>query len=143
MASNQSVWGTSNSWDKQANHNNKTGNSVAFGQKSFQSFGPFGSSSSHGNSSGPASLPTMGFRNQAPSSIHTFELNRGSAHTSASMLTLDMDPKMCSWSISSGGSSRASSGQASLDWSGTVDGVFREEIQKMSEGQGGQVNVWR
>ena len=157
MSANQSVWGNSGCWGKNSN-NSKNDNFGAFGQKNQQSsslaFGAFGSSSVHIGGSGPSSLPCTGFRsNKESSNIYSFELSgSGSGSGSGSMLTLGMESKTYNWSsgaanpwgmeTASGGSSRTSSGHPSLDWSNTVEGVFREEIQKMAEDQNNQRNVW-
>ena len=153
MSVNQSVWGTSGCWGKNSNDSKKD-NFGAFGQKNQQSnslaFGAFGSSSTHFGGSGPTSLPCTGFRsNKESSNIYSFEL---SGSGSGSMLTLGMESKTYNWNTgagnplgmetASGGSSRTSSGHSSLDWSNTVEGVFREEIQKMAEDQNNQRNVW-
>merc|ERR1712243_366724 len=114
--------------------------------------GAFGSSNFQVGSSGPSSLPYTGFRsNKESSNIFSFELS-GSGSGSGSMLTLGMESKMYSWSsdagnslnmeTTSGGSSRTSSGHPSLDWNNNVEGVFREEIQRMAEDQNSQRNVW-
>ena len=154
MSANQSVWGNSGCWGKHSNQNSNR-NFGAFGQSSLQSnslgFGAFGSNNSF-SSSGPTSLPCTGFRNKESSNIYSFELNSQPGSGSASMLSLGVESKTYNWSssgndswkmdTSSGGSSRTSSGHASLDWSGTVEGVFREEIQKMAEEKSSQRNVW-
>ena len=161
MSANQSVWGNSSCWGKNTN-NSKNDNFGAFGQKNQQSnnlaFGAFGSNNFQVGSSGsgPSSLPCTGFRNDKESSnIFSFELSgSGSGSGSGSMLTLGMESKMYNWSsdagnslkmeTTSGGSSRTSSGHPSLDWNNTVEGVFREEIQKMAEDQNikNHRNVW-
>merc|ERR1711942_351413 len=157
MSANQSVWGNSSCWGKNTK-NSKIDNFGAFGQKNQQSnnlaFGAFGSNNFQVGSSGPSSLPYTGFRNNKDSSnMFSFELSgSGSGSGSGSMLTLGMESKMYSWSgdagnslkmeTTSGGSSRTSSGHPSLDWNNTVEGVFREEIQRMAEDQNSQRNVW-
>ena len=109
--------------------------------------GPFGSNNNIGCDSGSTSLPTFGCNNKN-SNIFNFEVGSSFSDTkgsgSISMLTFGMEPKKYNWSsnsdnslmeISSGGSSRTSSGHGSnsqLDWGGTVEGVFREEIGKMA-----------
>ena len=157
MSVNQSVWGNSGCWRKNSN-NSKNDSFETFGQKNQQSnslaFGAFGSSSTHFGGSGPTSLPCTGFRsNKESSNIYSFELSgSGSGSGSGSMLTLGMESKTYNWNsgagspwgmeTASGGSSRTSSGHPSLDWSNTVEGVFREDIQKMAEDQNNQRNVW-
>ena len=150
MPSNHSVWSNFNSEGGASFGNNDRGakhdSMKPFGHNNQKSFGPFGSNNNPGYNSGPASLPPFGFKSR-DSKIYDFELKSSSPNTSGphSMLTLGMEPKKFSWNnnghswmeTSSGGSSRASSGQGSsnqLDWSGTVEGVFREEIGKMAEG---------
>ena len=154
MSGHQSVRGNSNFT------NDSKGFKTDAGQKSLQTnnlpLGPFGSTSNSRQGSGPTSLPAMGFKNQN-SNVYSFELKSDSPNTSgsgsSSMLELGMEPKMYNWNsngnsrmdTSSGGSSRTSSGHGSsnqLDWSGTVEGVFREEIRQMAEGDRRNNSFW-
>ena len=121
------------------------------------SSGPFGSKMNYGSNSGPTSMPEFGYHTKNPK-IYQFELgssSSGSSGTSSrpgsgpnSLLTFGMEPKKHDWfskpvtnkhsktEVPSGGSSRYSSNQGSnnrLDWGGVVEGVFKEEVRKMSE----------
>ena len=121
--------------------------------------GPFGSNTSF--ESRRTSLPAFELKRRN-SKINHFELGNSSSGSSSSnnntgsgpnsMLSLGTESKKYNWSTNpfsnadqnmmdtssgSGGSSRTSSGHGSysqLDWDGTVDGVFKEEIGKMSLG---------
>eukprot|EP00092_Neocalanus_flemingeri_P102020 GFUD01130467.1.p1 GENE.GFUD01130467.1~~GFUD01130467.1.p1 ORF type:complete len:182 (-),score=41.10 GFUD01130467.1:126-644(-) len=106
------------------------------------SVGPFGSNFE--SDSGQKSLPAFG--SNKISSIYRFELESSSSGTLECgpnpVLTFGMEPTKFTWSsksleTTSGGSSRTSSSQGSnnqLDWTGTVENVFKEEIKKMAEG---------
>eukprot|EP00091_Calanus_sinicus_P013271 TRINITY_DN29491_c0_g1_i1.p1 TRINITY_DN29491_c0_g1~~TRINITY_DN29491_c0_g1_i1.p1 ORF type:complete len:161 (-),score=38.03 TRINITY_DN29491_c0_g1_i1:55-537(-) len=150
MPSKPSVWSNLNSEVGAGFGNTDRGTkhegSKHFGHNSQKTFGPFGSNNNNHFNFGPASLPPCGFKTR-DSKIYDFELNSSSSNTSGphSMLTLGMEPKQFSWNnsgnswmdTSSGGSSRCSSGHGSsnqLDWSGAVEGVFRDEIGRMAEG---------
>ena len=121
--------------------------------------GPFGS----GAFSGPSSMPNMQKEN---SKLFSFEIGSSSSGSSAagsgpsSLLSFGMVSKKYNYSltpgskpdenkmdISSGGSSRNSSTTGSwsrLDWSGVVEGVFKEEIGRMvTENCKKQATYWR
>ena len=78
------------------------------------------------------------------SNLYNFEL-ASSSSKSYDSLSFEAEAKEFSvWNLSlkdflwtsmliSGGSSRISSGNVSMDWRETVDGVFLEEIQLMAE----------
>ena len=109
--------------------------------------GAFGSQSKFGNS-GSKSLPTydLGRKN---SNLYKFELSSNGS-TSYYSLGFGAEAKEYGWNASlfrasgwnssatnmsmSGGSSRFSSGNVSLDWSTTIDGVFLDEIRNFAEG---------
>ena len=114
----------------------------------FTTSGDFGSESKFGNS-GSRSLPTDDF-SRKPSNLYEFELTTNCSTSNLSFgseakeFSWNMSPvkssvwnsssKKSSWAISiSGGSSGNSSGNVSMDWSATVDGVFLDEIRCMSE----------
>ena len=118
------------------------------------SYGAFGSQKKFGNS-GSTSLPSFDLRKKN-SNLYKFELSSNFS-TSYCSLGFDIEAKPYDWNNNmstfkssawnsaskisswtdmplSGGSSRCSSGNVSMDWNLTVDGVFLEEIQIMSDG---------
>merc|ERR1711915_299862 len=121
--------------------------------KSTTTSGAFGSQSKFGNS-GSSSLPPLDL-GRKKSNLYEFELssNHSTSYCSLSFgteakpygWTNNLSPFMSSgWNLSSkktswtnmslsGGSSRCSSGNVSMDWNTTVDGVFLEEIRRMSK----------
>ena len=121
--------------------------------------GPFGSAAF----SGPSSMPTM---QKEKSKLFSFEIGSSSSGSSAagsgpsSLLAFGMVAKKYNYiptpgsrsdenkmDIASGCSSKNSSTTGSwsrLEWSGVVEGVFREEIGKMvGENCKKQANYWR
>merc|ERR1711915_115610 len=121
--------------------------------KSSATSGAFGSQSKFGNS-GSSSLPPLDLERKK-SNLYEFELssNHSTSYCSLSFgteakpygWTNNLSPFMSSgWNLSSkktswtnmslsGGSSKCSSGNVSVDWNTTVDGVFLEEIRRMSK----------
>ena len=120
-------------------------------------FGPFGSKSAFGKSTGPTSLPNDAAQGRG-SKIFKFELGSCSSGSSCSssaggsgpnsMLAFGMEPRRYNWgSIGfpnpdqllegrSGGSSRTSScrgSQSRLNLGSMVENIFKEEIGKMAE----------
>lgn len=136
-----SVWGDGNSFgsdnDKPGDKDGKKLSSGAFGSPTGWSDSgspsiPFMSSNSHTSysnryelQSGHSSLIFGEGQNQ--NGLKSSSFRTCSWNTSAS--------NQSNWNMSSsGGSSRNSSGPGSIDMSGTGEGVFREEICRIAEG---------
>ena len=130
-----SVWGDRSSFGL----NNKRSDENSSNKLPCGAFG----SKSNWSDSGFSSMPFMSPNSQTchnnkyePQSGHSSlifgaEPNQNGWNSSSSRLS---SFKQYNWNMSSsGGSSRNSSGLGSIDMSGTVEGVFREEIQIMAE----------
>ena len=147
LQANMSVWGDKNSFGS----NNDRSRNQNSGDK--LSCGAFGSNSNWTNS-GPASMPFMSSSSQN-CHLNRFEPPTNCPPSGHSSLIFGVEQKGDCWNSSSsgsngwsfsssnqykshmscsGGSSRNSSGPGSIDMSGTVEGVFRDEIRMMAEG---------